>query len=195
MVTPGGGEDGYELVDSYLSSLRLLPEPHYIKSLIICGPEMPIPQKKLVYQAAEVNSQIQVREFTDDLMSYIEAADVIISMAGYNTVCEILSAEKAAVIIPRCQPSKEQLIRSEKMASLGLFKVINPENIEPKTLMQALLEQLEKPQHQLNFHIDMNALPRIAENVFMLLSQTFCERLCSDICQKSSLKSPEPLFQ
>ncbi len=41
LVTPGGGEDGYELVDAYLSALALMPAQHQIKSLIICGPEMP----------------------------------------------------------------------------------------------------------------------------------------------------------
>jgi predicted glycosyltransferase len=195
LVTPGGGEDGYELVDSYLSSLALLPAPHYIKSLIICGSEMPIQQKQLVYQAGEANSQIQTREFTDDLMSYIEAADVVVSMAGYNTVCEILSAGKPAVIIPRYQPSQEQLIRAIRMAELGFFKALNPENITTENFAQALLEQLAKVHKPLNIFLDMNALPRIAENVIMLLYQTICERQLSDICQKSLVKSLNPLFK
>jgi predicted glycosyltransferase len=42
-------------------------------------------------------------------------------MAVDNNVCEILSANQPAVTIPPCHPSKEQLIRAEKMAALGLF--------------------------------------------------------------------------
>jgi predicted glycosyltransferase len=185
LVTPGGGEDGYELVDSYLSALKLLPEQHHLKSLIICGPEMPIEQKQLVFQAAAANSQVKIGEFTDDMMSYMSAADVIVSMAGYNTICEILSAEKPAVILPRSKPSQEQLIRAEKMASLGLFQAITSEKITPENLRLALLTQLKTSQHQQQNQLDMNALPRITEKISLLLTQTTCERQLSKVPQES----------
>ncbi|MEB3180015.1 MAG: glycosyltransferase family protein [Nostocaceae cyanobacterium] len=187
LVTPGGGEDGYELVDNYLSALKLLPEQHHIKSLIICGPEMPLQQKKLVFQAAAANPQVKIGEFTDDMMSYMSAADIIVSMAGYNTICEILSAEKPAVILPRSKPSQEQLIRAEKMANLGFFKTINSENITTQNLRQALLNQLKNSQHQQKNQLDMNALPQITEKISLLLTQTICER-------QMSKTSPETLL-
>lgn len=120
LVTPGG-EDGYELVDTYLSGLALLPTPCQFKSLIICEPEMPVGQKQQVEQAAKAHPQVQVGEFTDNLMSYIQAADTVVSMAGYNTICEILSAGSPSVVVPRTKTSLEQSIRAEKMANLGLF--------------------------------------------------------------------------
>jgi predicted glycosyltransferase len=172
LVTPGGGEDGYELVDTYLQAVNLLGAANPCKSLIICGPEMPTNQKQLIYQAAANNPQVQIREFTDDLMSYIQAADAIVSMAGYNTVCEILSANKPAVIIPRCHPSKEQLIRSEKMAALGLFQAINPEDCHPETLKKALTNQSCVTQCNLN----MQGLAKVKDYIFLLLTQTSWER-------------------
>jgi predicted glycosyltransferase len=190
LVTPGGGEDGYDLVEAYLSAIALLPPQHHLKSLIICGPEMPAQQQKLVYQAAQNNPQVHIGEFTDDLMSYIGAADAVVSMAGYNTVCEILSAGKPAVIVPRCKPSKEQWIRAEKMANLGLFKAIHSDKINPKLLLNLVLAQLEKPQRKQNFELDMNALPRIKDEIFMLLSQTAYQRqLCNIYKQPSSIPS------
>ena len=184
LVTPGGGEDGYELVEAYLSGLALLPKPYQFKSLVICGPEMPVKQKQQVELAAKAHSQVQVGEFTDDLMSYIQAADTVVSMAGYNTICEILSAGTPAVVIPRSKPSLEQSIRAEKMANLGLFKAIPPENIEPANLMEVLLSQLTSP-HQPSYQLDMNALNHVADNVFSLLAQTNCQRTY----QKSSVNN------
>jgi predicted glycosyltransferase len=187
LVTPGGGEDGYELVDAYLSALALMPTDNNIKSLIICGPEMPAQQKQLVVKAAGNNPQIIIGEFTDDLMSYIQAANLVVSMAGYNTVCEILSADKPAIILPRCKPSMEQLIRAGNMAYLGLFKSIHPENIDHENLMNEILVQLEqKPQNHYCFNIDMNGLPRVKEYISILLTQTSCERQLSKFYQNPS---------
>ncbi|BAY30087.1 hypothetical protein NIES2107_19310 [Nostoc carneum NIES-2107] len=172
LVTPGGGEDGYELVDTYLAAINLLPEAKLYKSLIIYGPEMPVSQKQLIIQAANHNPQVTVREFTDDLMSYIQAADTIVSMAGYNTVCEILSANKTAIIIPRCHPSQEQLIRAQEMAALGLFKVINPNNLQAEVLQNAL-DNLSDVN---NLSLNMNGLSNVKNYIFLLLTQTSCER-------------------
>lgn len=171
LVTPGGGEDGYELVDNYLSGLALLSASHQFKSLIICGPEMPVHQKQQVEQAAKAHPQVRVGEFTDDLMSYIQAADTVVSMAGYNTVCEILSAETPAVIVPRAKPSLEQSIRAEKMAKLGLFTAIHPENLNPAILMKALLSQLERSPQKPSFKLDMNALQCVSDDISTLVSQ------------------------
>ncbi|MBE9004667.1 glycosyltransferase [Fortiea sp. LEGE XX443] len=175
LVTPGGGEDGYELVEIYLAALQLLPAANHCKSLIICGPEMPINQKQLIYQAANNYPQVQIGEFTDDLMSYIQAADVIVSMAGYNTVCEILSANKPAVLIPRCQPSKEQLIRTQAMDKLGLFPAIYPENFNPNKLKNLLIHQLNNPRIP-EFVFSMNGLGNVKYYIHLLLIQTKCER-------------------
>ncbi|WYM02064.1 MAG: glycosyltransferase family protein [Gloeotrichia echinulata CP02] len=170
LVTPGGGEDGYELVATYLDAIKSLDTGNIYKSLIIYGPEMPTTQKQLVMQAAN-HPQVQVREFTDDLMSYIQAANTIVSMAGYNTVCEILSAKKPAVIIPRSHPSKEQLIRAQKMAELGLFSAIHPEKFNSETLKYALTNQVSISQLPLN----MNGLDNITDHIYLLLTQTSCE--------------------
>lgn len=172
LVTPGGGEDGYELVNAYLATINLLPKANHYKSLIIYGPEMPVSQKQLIILAAKNNSSVQVREFTDDLISYIQAADVIVSMAGYNTVCEILSANKPAVIIPRYYPSQEQLIRAQRMAKLGLFTVINQEDLRAEVLQDVIVNKLAFPKLKLN----MNGLNNVKKYILLLLNRTNFER-------------------
>jgi predicted glycosyltransferase len=172
LVTPGGGEDGYQLINTYLSGLALLPAQHNLKSLIICGPEMPEEQKKNLYKTAHKSPSVQIREFTDDLLSYLGVADVIVSMGGYNTICEILSLKKRAVIVPRIKPSKEQLIRAERMAHLKLFKAIHPEQLNPQALINEVFSQLDQQQPEPVFDLDMNALSRVAYYISVLLSQT-----------------------
>jgi predicted glycosyltransferase len=171
LVTPGGGADGYRLVETYLKGLGENTYRANIKSLIISGPEMPPAQRQKIAQISQQLAQVQVSEFTDDMASYMNAADAIVSMGGYNTICEILSLSKRAVVIPRINPVQEQWIRAERMADFGLFRAIHPEKLTPQHLMGTVLEQLDSPQHHLPpvERLDLNALPRISHYLSSLV--------------------------
>ena len=173
LVTPGGGGDGYHLVDAYLSGLAALPSDHRPKSLIISGPEMPYSQQRQLIERADALPEVHIQEFTDDMMSYMDAADLVVSMGGYNTVGEILTLRKSAIVIPRIKPVKEQWIRAQRMAALGLFKAIHPDGLTPPGLMAAVLEKLQQPDNMipLSSRLDMNALPKIANLVSAVLKQ------------------------
>ncbi len=166
LVTPGGGEDGYEILQNYLAGLKLLPENSNVHSVIISGPEMAASQRRMLTESC-LKTSVTMLEFTDDLMSYMNAADTVVSMAGYNTICEILTLKKRAIVIPRGRPTQEQLIRTERMSALGLFTTIHPEELTPKYLMQVLLRELHSKNPLPKFALE--ALPKIAECVKELL--------------------------
>lgn len=179
LVTPGGGEDGYQLVNTYLQGQELLKNHQYsIKSLVFCGPEMPQEHKQQLYGDAAKYPQMEMREFSNDLMSYVSAADAVVSMAGYNTICEIFTAAKPAVIVPRIKPSQEQLIRSERMNNLGLLKSINPENLSPQTLMTQLIQVLKNTQKPKN--IDLEGLPKITCHIRNLLGDKITTKITTN---------------
>ncbi|MEM8778958.1 MAG: glycosyltransferase [Cyanobacteria bacterium P01_G01_bin.49] len=173
LVTPGGGGDSYRLLQTYLWGLEKLQSQQNIKTLIISGPEIPLFQKQSLHQIVAQYSQIIVKEFTDDLMSYIEAADTVVSMGGYNTVSEILSLSKRTVAVPRIQPSQEQWIRAKQMAKLGLLKVIHPNCLTPENLIDAVLEQLNDEGDRIASvsRLNWDGLPQIRNHLLSLLSQ------------------------
>lgn len=176
LVTPGGGEDGYNLIDTYLSGLAQLPSSLKLRSLIICGPEMPQAQQTALAETASRYPQVQIGEFTDDLMSYMAAADVVVSMSGYNTTCEILSLGKRAVMVPRIKPSQEQWLRAERLAKLGLLEVIHPDRLTPESLVRSLMHQLNTPTPTIaTTRIDLYALPRIAQYIRMVSVEKECQ--------------------
>jgi predicted glycosyltransferase len=188
LVTPGGGADGYRLADTYLSGLSSLPAEQKLKSLIISGPEMPAAQQEELQQRLAHHPNVYLKEFTDDLMSYMDAADVVVSMGGYNTVGEILSLRKRAIVVPRIQPVEEQWIRAERMAKLGLFRAIHPDHLTVDGLMQTLQEELN-PTNQLisaRSYLDMNALPCIAEYLSALLYNAPSSPITSQISSFAS---------
>jgi len=164
LVTAGGGEDGYSLIRTYLEGLAAGAGEVDLKTLIVTGPELAESYRREVKRLAGCCPQARVIEFTDEMMNYMNAADVVVSMAGYNTICEILSLRKRAVIVPRIEPVKEQEIRAERMARLGLFKMIHPARLTPRNLMDAVMNEVEAlsmcPQASAKFELD--ALPRIS---------------------------------
>jgi predicted glycosyltransferase len=158
VVTPGGGEDGFEIIENYVAGLPLLPR--HVRSLIISGPEMPEPQRRRLRHACLHNPQVNFLEFTDDLMSYLDAADAVVSMCGYNTICEILSLRKRAVVIPRVHPTQEQAIRAARLSALGLFQTLHPHRLTPQQLMQSVRDELQAAPPSAAFELD--ALANIA---------------------------------
>ncbi|MGF1568660.1 MAG: glycosyltransferase family protein [Nodosilinea sp.] len=163
LVTPGGGGDGGHLLTTYLEALDLLPPAMALSSLIIGGPELPADQKPALLERIAGHPQTQWLDYTDDLASYMATADAVVSMGGYNTVCEILSLGKRAIVVPRTEPVQEQWMRAKRMAEMGLFHAIHPDQLTPAGLAQALLAQLAPHASQPPAALDMGALPRIAQ--------------------------------
>ncbi len=120
LVTAGGGGDGCELLDHYIAMHDFFPTSLPFKSLMITGPFMPKSSREHLKKRAK-RFGIKTQPFHPRMEQLIGAADLVISMGGYNTICEILSQETPSLIIPRETPRKEQLIRAEKLTQQGLI--------------------------------------------------------------------------
>lgn len=164
LVTIGGGEDGLPVIENYLRGLALFRGSFPYDSLIVTGPFMSREDRSRLVPLLDPDWPVEVMEFSSDFLSYINAADLVVSMGGYNTVCEILSLRKPAIIIPRVFPRLEQLIRARRMARKGLLRMIHPESLTPDGLVNEIIASLEgasAPKHILN----MDGLARVSELV------------------------------
>ncbi len=175
-VTAGGGEDGYELFSASLAATRSLAQRLPLKTLLVTGPELGTEQTQAICRAAQTQDGLQVIKFTDDLISYMNAADIVISMAGYNTICELLTLGKRAIVVPRVRPIEEQKIRAERLAGFRAFRTILPDELTPRTLESAIEEELQLAQSTVpvSTYIDLGALPRITAILQREASSTVC---------------------
>jgi len=139
LVTAGGGGDGHKVVDTYLTMLETLPHPPF-KSMIVTGPML---AEDLYDQLAARARKLKVRicKFYRKMEKAILAADCVVSMGGYNTMCEIVGAARPSLIIPRSNPREEQLIRARLFADRGLLEYIPWETVEAAPML-ALIEKL-----------------------------------------------------
>lgn len=173
LVTPGGGEDGYHLLKCYLQGLRHQKSLDNTKTLVICGPEMIESQRNHIQQLINECSNVILQSFTDDMMACIDAADLVISMGGYNTVCELLTLRKQAIVVPRVVPVQEQWIRAERMSKLGLLRAMHPNQVSPNSLMDTVKEELFKVNAvaESQYQINMDGLSGVCQEIYQLLGK------------------------
>ena len=173
LVTAGGGEDGDQLLGCYLDVIRRGSGLPQAKTLLICGPEMSAKHSRGIRDVAAQCPGVLVKEFTDDMISYMNAADLVVSMAGYNTVCEILSLKKRAIVVPRTKPVQEQWIRAQCMSQRGLLRAIHPARLTPDCLRRAIREELIGIDRRVEGlrEVDLDGLSNIGNSITALLNQ------------------------
>jgi predicted glycosyltransferase len=74
------------------------------------------------------------------------AADLVISMGGYNTLCEVISQGTLCLVIPRETPRTEQLIRARAFKKQGLVDYIPWNDLSPHALRGKIVHLLAHPQ-------------------------------------------------
>jgi predicted glycosyltransferase len=130
-------------------------------------------KRRALHRAAR-NGRLTLVEFTPDLVSYLAAADLVVSMAGYNTTCEILSLGKRALFIPRVQVRAEQRMRAERLSAQGMAHMLLPDDLTPERLMDKVQASRAAPDPTVT--LDMNGLPRVSEAIANLLAnKSLCE--------------------
>ncbi len=137
LVTMGGGEDGAERIDAYLSALEL--EPSDWESVVVAGPLLDTREARRLRRRAEALGSVRLHRFHADLPHLLAQCQAVVSMAGYNTCAEILRSRRPSVLLPRTWPRLEQRIRAERLAALGLTDVPELEPIQVRRAIERAL--------------------------------------------------------
>lgn len=140
-VMAGGGADAYRLMRTFLDALPFVGRAERVATVMVTGPFMPDAQRKALREQAKAQG-VQIHSSIGDPLSHINAADLVISMAGYNTLSEILRFQKKAIIVPRHGPSAEQRMRAGILAERGLVSMVDPQDLSPERLAQAIVQAL-----------------------------------------------------
>jgi predicted glycosyltransferase len=144
LVMAGGGGDGYPLLRAVVEAIRLRGGRSF-ECLLLGGPLMPAKDRRRVLGLAASEASIRYVDFVDDVTSYVAAADLVVSMGGYNSVCELLSAGKPAIVVPRTMPRREQLIRAQALSGRGLLRMIHPEQLTGERVLDEIDRLLDRP--------------------------------------------------
>lgn len=152
LVTPGGGGDGGPMVDAVIRAAeyqeQLTPGQGCVDgdTVIVMGPFMPNEMQSDFRERAARLPNMQVHTFLPNLDAVMNKATAIVGMGGYNTFCEILSADRPALIVPRTVPRLEQWIRADRMSRRGVVNIISEADAaQPATMARALAALPSRP--------------------------------------------------
>ena len=144
LVTAGGGRDGFALLATTLRALRLLPAADCPETIVVAGPLMDDEARGTLEELAQ-GLPASILRWAGDGRALAAEADLIVTMAGYNTLTECLSLHKKPIVVPRVGPSQEQRMRTELFGRLGLVQPVFPEELSVNRLADVIGRRLAEP--------------------------------------------------
>lgn len=112
--------------------------------LLVTGPNMAKADKADLQAlraalALPKRDNLQVVELADEFVETLNRAHVSVSMAGYNTVMDLLLTKVPAVVIPfEGEGETEQLERSKVLADGGVLQLLEVKNLTVQSLEKAI---------------------------------------------------------
>jgi predicted glycosyltransferase len=122
-------------------------------------------RKKVVKRARKLG--LRTYNFYRNMEKLLAAADVVVSMGGYNTICELLSLGTVSLIVPRETPRKEQLIRAKIFHRNNLVEYIPWHQCTSEQMRAKVFSLLENPApfKQAISHFKMNGIRAMQERL------------------------------
>jgi predicted glycosyltransferase len=109
------------------------------------GPYMPAARRAAL--EATAGKGVVIQSFSADFRNRLAAADLSISMAGYNTCMNLIAAGKPALVWP-FEGDREQPLRAARLAERGWVAVLQTADLDPPRLaarIEAALRKAPRP--------------------------------------------------
>ncbi len=179
----GGGADAYPMMRAVLDALPALQAKQRLALVMIVGPFMSSAERRDL-QSRAAGLPAQVRITVSDPLSYIDAADLVIARAGYNTTMEILRSSTPALLIPRPGPSAEQRTRARLFRERGWVDALDPDDVSSDTLAEAIAKGLRRdPPVRARCRPDLGGLSAAVEQLVSLLRTAGLEQRLAPIAE------------
>ena len=149
VASAGGGNVGAPLLEAVIRAFSRL-ERDDCRLQVFTGPFLNSRDFDGLKKMAP--AKVRVDRFTADFISYLAAADLSVSMGGYNTTMNMLATRVPALLWPFSQ-NREQRLRARRLADRGLLTVLQDADLEPGRLaarMDQKLSQATRPAATIN---------------------------------------------
>ncbi len=141
LASAGGGAVGFDLLQAVARAVARLQSRYPIILQAFTGPFMP-PQQSTAL-ASLAGPVLRIERFSEDFSAWLQAADVSVSMAGYNTCMNILATRANALVYPFPQ-NREQGMRARRLAARGAVDILSPTDLRPERMAERLLEKFDR---------------------------------------------------
>ena len=158
VASAGGGSVGQPLLQSVLEAFKQLQAGKRKHLFVFSGPYLD--NQAYIQLERAAGEGITIEKFTTDFMSYLAAADLSVSMGGYNTTMNILAANVPALIWPFAE-NQEQRLRAECLAGKAAVRALEDADLAPDRLAR-LMEEMISSERPSTVQIDLNGAENTA---------------------------------
>jgi len=155
VVSAGGGSVGAELLRAVLKAHARWVDGRRLHLYIFTGPFMTEADFASLAELVSSMDGVQLNRFTPEFLSYLAAADLSVSMAGYNTCMNILATGVSSLVWPFGQ-NREQRLRAEKLAALGALTILEQEDLKPSRLAASMKRALDAGRHRSSTSVNLD---------------------------------------
>ncbi|WP_419903207.1 glycosyltransferase family protein [Kiloniella sp.] len=152
LVSAGGGAVALPLAEAVIQA-KEISKLKDVPWRLLLGNNLPEEDFRVIEKRAPKG--LTVERNRPDFQSLLQASQLSISQAGYNTILEILTTSTPAIVVPFASDTQsEQTTRAEKLESLGVLKVISEKDLCPQILAQAVDGSLMNTVNKINLDMD-----------------------------------------
>jgi predicted glycosyltransferase len=158
VASAGGGSVGKPLLEAVIRAFKHVEVRNNKQLAVFTGPFL---GKASYFELKRLSGdEITIEKFTPDFLSYLAAADLSVSMGGYNTSMNILAAGVPALIWPFTE-NQEQRLRAESLAKKAAVRVLQDQDLEPYRLA-GIMQQMIFPANRDPVPIDLDGAENTA---------------------------------
>lgn len=143
VVSAGGGNVGSELVRAAIEASPILAQERPHRMCVFSGPYASDEDFQTYCSLAEGHDWISVERFTTRFPAYLAAADLSVSLGGYNTTMNLLAAETYGLLYPFMQ-NREQAMRTGRLAERGMVGLLADADLAPAVMAKRMAEGLAR---------------------------------------------------
>jgi hypothetical protein len=136
LMMGGGGSDAFPLAKAFVEAFPALFRDLGMPGVLLTGPSMSESDRQAL--RARADRRLQIESGLGHAAGWVKHASAVVTMGGYNSLCEVLKWRKKALVVPRKGPSAEQRIRTRLFSERSLIRVLPPGPPAPKELARAL---------------------------------------------------------
>ncbi len=145
VVSRGGGVRYPKIISHSIAALGYLPKEYLM--VVASGPSTSRKEMALFKQIGKdfQGNSLKLFRYLEDLPSYLNACDVSVSMAGYNTSVPLLYLKKPTVLIPSSEDPEtalgyccEQISRARLMQTYIGSRIIDYHDLTPQKIAKLI---------------------------------------------------------
>ncbi len=147
----GSGSVGSHLLEAVAAAAQIMNCQEHVHLNIFTGPYCDVAAYRRLAEAQRPN--LAVERFSDRFIDWLAAADLSVSMAGYNTSMNIMAAGVPALMLP-FEQNFEQRLRVEKLTAEHPIRMLEENDLTAKRLARIMTSQLQEARYKTAIDLD-----------------------------------------